>query len=215
MVGKTANKRDLARWLARLKKIKTWQLIVILLLVSLLAGIFLRMNNLNMVERRQAVLAADKRGDEQAIKQSLLELQHYVSSHMNTELGGGVDLVHSYRRDRAAAIKQATQANTPAGEAYSQAVAVCKQQFTGGTASFRNDYVQCVVNKTSNIGSKAVEADLPNASMYNYDFATPAWSFDLAGIFVALAALLTLVIVARAASLLLLNLLLKHLFRSI
>ncbi|HET8690101.1 MAG TPA: hypothetical protein VFL81_01575 [Candidatus Saccharimonadales bacterium] len=214
MVGKIHNKRHWAIDLARLRKLKTWQLVVILLLLSLVAATFLRMNNLNMVERRDAVVAADKKGDKSAIKSSLSELQSYVSHHMNTDLGQGIYLTSSYDRDRAAAIAKA-QSSKDAGAAYRQADQECKQRFTGGVSSFRNDYVQCVVNKTASLKSASDTLKLPKSELYRYDFASPLWSPDLAGLFAALAALTLLIIVVRSLSMLVLSLLLRRHFRTL
>lgn len=214
MVGRTHNKRQWASQLARLKRVKTWQLIVILLLLSLIAATFLRMNNLNMVERRDAVVAADKKGDTAAIKTSLTKLQAYVSHHMNTDLGQGVYLTYSYDRDRAAALAKA-QSSKDEGAAYRQADQFCRQRFTGGVSSFRNDYVQCVINRTANLKTGQAPLKLPKSELYRYDFASPLWSPDLAGLFVALCALVVVIIILRTLSLLVLSLLLKRHFRSV
>ncbi|HET7630243.1 MAG TPA: hypothetical protein VFK03_02615 [Candidatus Saccharimonadales bacterium] len=214
MVGKLYNNRRWSVDLARLKRVKTWQLVVILLLVSLLAVIFLRMNNLGMIDRRDAVVAADKKGDQAAIKSSLVDLRDYVSHHMNTDLGPGVYLTQSYDRDRAAAIA-AAQASKDGGQAYRQADQECKQRFTGGVSSFRNDYVQCVINKTAGLKTGQSKLKLPQSELYRYDFASPIWSLDLAGLFVALAALLVAIIVIRGLFMLVLNLLLRRHFRAV
>ncbi|HET6622657.1 MAG TPA: hypothetical protein VFG56_01855 [Candidatus Saccharimonadales bacterium] len=215
MVGKTHDKRHWAIELAKLRKIKTWQLLVILLLVSLLAATCLRLNNLGMVTRRDAVMAADKAGDQQAIKSALVDLQSYVSHHMNTDLGQGVYLTESYERDRAAAIDKAQSAKDAAGQAYRQADQECKQRFTGGVGSFRNDYVQCVINKTAGLEAANDKLKLPQSELYRYDFASPRWSLDLAGLLVAIVALIILIIIVRTISVLILNLLLRRHFTAV
>lgn len=211
-----ANKRDYKRALARLQRVKTWQLVILLLLVTLIAASFLRLNNLGMIERREAVMAADEKGDEAKIKSALLELQDYVSSHMNTDLGNGVYLVKSYERDRAAALKAAQTGDNPRAEVYQEAAIDCRSRFVGGVESFRNDYVQCVIARVSALESQSLPSlNLPPANLYRYDFASPLISFDLAGLTVLLGLIILLAIIVRGLAALLLRLLLKRHFSSV
>lgn len=212
------NKRSIRHWLQRLNGIKTWQLIVVLLFVTLAAATLLRMNNLAMVERRTAVIKADEKGDKAAIRESLTELQRYISSHMNTSLNGGVYLSHSYERDRAAALEAAGDASNPNSSVYQQASVECRSRFQGGTASFRNDYVQCVIEKVGSLSSAqdpTAGIVLPRVSNYRYDFAPPIWAPDFAGLVVALAVLIIVVILVRLVSLAILHLLLRRRYKSI
>lgn len=212
------NKRSIRHWLQRLKRVRTWQLIIVLLLVALAATTLLRMNNLGMVERRNAVLHADEKGDKEVIRSSLVELQRYISGHMNTDLGGGLYLSRSYERDRAAVLEAAGNVSNPNSAIYQQASVECRSRFQGGTASFRNDYVQCVIEKVGSLSSAqdpTAGIELPRAGNYRYDFASPVWTPDLAGLVVALAALIIAVIVARLASVVILHLLLRRRYNSV
>lgn len=214
----THSKRSIRHWLKTLQTVKTWQLVVILLLISLLGATFLRMNNLGMVERRNAVLAADEKGDKAAIRDSLIKLQRYVAAHMNTNLNGGLYLSKSYERDRAAALEAAQGASNPNSAVYQQASVECRSRFQGGVASFRNDYVQCVIEKVAALSSAAdptAGLTLPRADSYRYDFASPTWSFDLAGLTVALGVFIILVIITRLVTMAILHLLLKRHYRSV
>ena len=212
------NKQSIRHWLQRLKRVKTWQLIVVLLLVALVATTLLRMNNLGMVERRNAVLQADEKGDKETIRSSLVELQRYISGHMNTDLNGGLYLSHSYERDRAVALEAAGNVSNPNSAIYQQASVECRSRFQGGVASFRNDYVQCVIEKVGSLSSAqdpTAGIKLPLAGNYRYDFAAPTWAPDLAGLAVALAALIIGVILARLVSLVILHLLLRRRYNSV
>ena len=82
-----------------LQRVKTWQLIIVLIIVGFVAATFLRLNSIGMVQRRDAVITADKEGNNDAIINRLYDLQQFVSAHMNTDLGRGVYLEHSYNRD--------------------------------------------------------------------------------------------------------------------
>ena len=202
--------------LRALRRAKTWQLIVILIPLLFVSATFLRLNNLGMVERRDAVKAADKKGDTEAIKTKLTDLQHYVSTHMNASLDKGIVLEDSYKRDRAAAIEaatNATNASNPSSSVYQQASVECRERFQGGVASFRNDYVQCVVARVQSLGQgQAASADLklPVVGNYRYNFSSPLFSFDFAGISILICGLLVGVIVFRLLAIFLLQTVLKY-----
>lgn len=211
------DKRNLRRWLKRLQLLKTWQLVVLLLLASLVAATFLRLNNLGMVERREAVLAADQKGDDKAVKAALVDLQHYVSSHMNTDLGKGVYLVKSYERDRAAALESATGSTNPNSAVYQQASVECRSRFVGGVESFRNDYVQCVIERVKSLGGgeDTSQLNLPRADLYRFDFRSPLISFDPAGLAVLVCLFILSVIVLRWLAFVVLRTLLRFRYRSV
>lgn len=201
--------------LRALRRAKTWQLIIILIPLLFVAATFLRLNNLGMVERRDAVMEADKKGDKNDMEKKILDLQHYVSSHMNTNLDKGIYLEESYKRDRAAAIEaatSATNASNPNSAVYQQASIECRERFQGGVASFRNDYVQCVVERVRSLGqgqAASTELKLPTVDSYRHNFSSPLFSFDLAGISAFLCLLLIVVIVFRLLAILFLQTVLK------
>ena len=64
--------RRVLKWL---KKAKTWQLILVLIIIGFITATFLRFNNIGMIEKTEAVLAADKELDDAQTKKALLELQ--------------------------------------------------------------------------------------------------------------------------------------------
>lgn len=212
------DKNKYQRWLRRIQRLKTWQLVVLLLLGLLVSATFLRLNNLGMVERRSAVVTADEQGDEAPLRSSVVELQRYVSRHMNTSLGTGFFLTKSYERDRDEALQAANQSTNPNSSVYQQASVECRSRFQGGRESFRNDYVQCVVER---VGALSPQSDvetglnLPKADAYKINFSSPAWTPDLAGFSVAFCALVTAVVFGRLLLVLLLRLLLRRHYRSI
>ena len=186
--------RNLLRWL---KKAKTWQLMLLLILVGFIAATFLRLNNIGMIERRQAVLLADKKTDEQDTKQKLTELQNYVSSHMNSDMGKGIILQNTYQRDYDVAVQAAADAHNTSSDLYQKASIDCRARFQGGTASFRNDYVTCVANAVSQLPANQQSANLPHLENYHYNFASPLISPDFAGFSVLIAFMLALFILLR------------------
>lgn len=216
--GKPNDKARYRRTLRRLQLLKTWQLLILLLLGVIVSATLLRLNNLGMVERRSAVVAADEAGDPTRLKESIVELQRYVSTHMNTSLGEGFFLAKTYERDRAAALASAGDATNPNSSVYQQASVECRSRFQGGRESFRNDYVQCVVERVGALSPQADASEalnLPRADAYRVNFSPPAWSLDGAGLSVAFCVLITGVIIGRFLLVVLLRLMLRHHYRSI
>ena len=212
-----AYREKLRRRLKRLRAIKTWQLLVLLLLGTLVTAIFLRINSLNMSELRRAVVVADEKGDPVALKTALGDLQKYVLSHMNTSLGKeGFFLTKSYERDRDSALSQAASASNPNSAEYQKASIECQEKWQGGRDSFRNDYVRCVIDRVSALSGQSSRTPLlPVADSYRVNYASPAWSFDLAGLGVAFCIFVVVVIVARFIGMTVLRLLIKKRFISI
>jgi len=217
-VAITVAKQSFKTFLHKLPHLKTWQLVVIVLLISLVSATFLRLNNLEMIERRTAVLSADQKGDKEEIRASLVNLQNYMSHHMNTQLNGGLYLSESYNRDRDAALEVANSTSNPNSAVYQQASIECRARWQGGVASFRNDYVQCVIDKVSALSASTdptASLRLPSVSSYRYDFASPLISFDLAGISVLITVILLLIILGRIISNIVLSLVLRRHYQSV
>lgn len=203
--------------LRTIQRLKTWQLLVLLLLGLIVSATFLRLNNLGMVERRNAVIQADSETDSEKLRDAIVELQHYVTHHMNTNMENGFFLSDTYARDRDAALDSAGSDTNPNSDVYQQASVECRAKWQGGRESFRNDYVQCVIDRVAALSpqsSAEQTLQLPKADAYRINFSSPLWSLDLAGLSVAFCVLLVLVIVTRMLSVLVLRLLLSRHYRS-
>lgn len=208
------DKRQVKRSIKDLQRIKTWQLVILLILASFIAATFLRLNNIGMVERRNAVLTADEAGDETATIQRLYDLQRYVSSHMNTDLGRGVYLEASY--NRALQDWQAAQYGdrNPNGNIYLKAQQVCAPRFSSYSAA----YLQCTTSELAKYPSAEELANgsgRPRQETYIYSAVSPVWSPDFAGWTVVLCLVIALVIVVRLMSLAILKLLLHRHYQSV
>lgn len=216
--GTLTDKARYRRILHSVQRLKTWQLIVLLLLGIVLSATLLRLNNLGMVERRSQVIAADEKADAVALQSSIVELQRYITHHMNTSLDNGFFLTKTYERDRDAALASANQSTNPNSAVYQQASIDCRSRFQGGRESFRNDYVQCVIQRVSSLSEQSnVDSTLklPKADAYKVSFSAPLWTPDFAGVSVAFCVIVALVILGRLLLLLLLRLLLRQHYRSI
>lgn len=209
-----ADKRKIQRSIRQLQRIKTWQLVILLVLSCLIAATFLRLNNIGMVERRNAVRVADEAGNSDITINRLYDLQRYVSAHMNTDLGKGVTLEASYKRDFQKAQDVAANDGNPNGNIYKKAQEVCAPQFDRWSYA----YIQCT---TGELAKYPAASDLrtdvkePVIDIYQHDFYSPIWSPDFAGWSVLLSAFLAVMIIIRIVSLLILRILLRHRYKSI
>ncbi len=213
------NRRAIARFYGWIRHIRTWQLCVILVLAVVVTASLLRMNSIRMDDLRNAVYRADASGDPAKIKQSLVDLQNYVSHHMNTSLGKGVYLEKTYNRDRDAALNAATSSTNPKAAEYQQASFECRARFTNtGHTLYSSEYVACVVERLKALGASS-DAEpvltLPLPDNYHYNFASPYISFDFAGFGVIFCGVITSVIGLRLIVAAALRYVLRHRFKSI
>lgn len=175
---------------------------------------FLRLNNIGMVERRAAVIAADEQGDEEVIIQRLYDLQQYVSSHMNTDLGRGVFLEATYNRDAQKALDVASDDRNPNGNIYKKAQEVCAPKFNRYSAA----YLRCTTDELAKYpaGPELIgDVTPPNQDSYIYSYVSPRWSPDFAGWSVLVCLVIMLIIIGRMVSLGILKLMLRRHYRAI
>lgn len=211
-----ANKRQVRRSIKQLQRVKTWQLFVLLLLVGFVAATFLRLNNIGMVQRRTAVIDADKAGDPAAIKNRLFDLQRYVSQHMNTDMGT-IYLENQYKRDVETANKNASSENNPNGNIYKKANDVCAPKYSHlgfYSLAYQNCYLEELA-KYPAATELTSSLKLPKADTYRHSFAAPLWSADFAGFSVLACLFIILLILARLLGLMILKLILKSRYKSV
>lgn len=216
-----AETRELRWQIKRIEKVQTWQLIVALVMVGFVAATFLRLNNVGMVERRNAVMAADKSGDREQLERRLYDLQRYVSQHMNTSTDQ-IALENTYKLDNEAYRKKLTSQSSdsnPHGNVYKKAADVCDP--IGRTQGWRwpdPRYTNCIDRELSKYPAATVMQDefkpLP-PEPYHHSFAAPSWSPDFAGWSLLVCGLILSVIAIRLIILGVLRLLLKRQYRRI
>lgn len=192
--------------------LKTWQLIILLILVLFISATALRLNNVGMDQRREGVYSADEAGDEDIIHQRLLSLREYSSSHMNANTGAFV-LKNQYDRDSQRALADAQnkseESESPNGNIYKKAAEVCDPQFSG----YSQAYMQCFMNELNKYPESGAVSDsvvLPTAELYQYDFASPIWTPDIAGWTVLLAIIISVVIITKITLTVVLSMFLKR-----
>ena len=203
-----ADKRQVHRNIRQLQAVKTWQLVVLLVLFGFVAATFLRLNNIGMSQRRDAVYSADKAGDPAVIQERLYDLQRYAAEHMNADTGS-IYLENQYKRDSERIIDAASGNNgNPNGNIYKKAQEVCAPKFS----SYSQAYLQCTVNYLAQYApadNPTSVVALPKADTYRHSFASPLWSPDFAGFSVLICLLIVIMIIGRLIGLFVLRLILK------
>ena len=197
-------------------KIKTWQLILIMLPLLLIDATLLRLDHIKMTELRDAVLQADESEDDEKTMGALNELKNFVFSNIviniveengNQKIMFGTGpfyLEHQYIRAANAALKAAEermQSDTnPNGNIYATAASVCQPQAIANGWSWNNaNYINCMmaeINKypSANEIQDQIKASLPSTELYRKNYASPVWAPTLSG-FAILITLLIIVVI--------------------
>lgn len=204
----------------RLEQVKTWQLIVLFVMGSFISATFLRLNNIGMIERRDAVVAADTSGEDDALAQRLYDLQRFVAAHMNTD-PGKIALTNTYQRDNQK-LKEENERisdSNPNGNVYRQAAQVCDPIARAQGWRWPDPrYTECVSNELAKYPSAGQLKDayrpIP-AEPYYHTFRAPVWSADFAGWSLLVTGVIGLLIISRLLALLVLRILLGRLYRQV
>lgn len=172
------NKRKLHHAWVKLRPIHHWYLGMACLAFALIGVFALRNNNLEMIRLRNEVIAADEKGD--GVEEALYRLRKHVYSHMNTSLSDDsgiyppVQLTKTYERLLDSERQRVSSFNK---KVLDDAVALCEQKFPAG--ELRNGRVQCVQDYVS---SNTISENQIPKELYQFDFVSPKWSPDLAGL---------------------------------
>jgi hypothetical protein len=154
--------------LRELSKIPARPLLYLFVAVSLVCVVALRQNNQQMVKLRDAVYVADKNNGD-------------VYGHMNTDLSSGnnnikppIQLQYTYQRLYNAQLNQVQSANQ---QIYTDAQFYCHSSAPANSVQAQ---LTCIQNYAVKHGVSNANINIP-AGLYEFDFASPAWSPDLAG----------------------------------
>lgn len=207
------DKSELRNDVKRLKRVKTWQLIAVLILLVFVSATLLRLNNIGMLQRREAVLNADMAGDRDATINALIQLQQYSAAHMNADTRVFY-LEGAYKAAVKSAYQSAATYSDPNGNVNVQVDAICKPRFT----QYSQQYTMCFAEELKKFPAAPNPAEtvkFPNTDLFRYDYVSPRFSFDFAGLSVLLCGALVLIIVARFVALIVLNLMVRHRYKSV
>jgi hypothetical protein len=180
-------------WIA-FRKPSLYVLISATIFFSILAVYSLRANNLRMLELKQAVYVADEQNGD--IEGALQELRSFVNSHMNTQLRSPdateppIQLLNQFNRYIEA--EQAKIANQDGNQVYKDAQARCETGAIPLTAR-----AQCIQEYIVANGGNVSQLTIPPKELYTFDFVSPRWSPDIAGISLLLAIVSGILLLSR------------------
>lgn len=191
------NKRSLHHLWTLIRPIRTWYLLAVCLVFGVVCVMALRNNYATMVDLRAGVYAADKNNSD--VVGALNKLRSFVNGHMNTSLTSDttvyppVQLTYTYQRLQKAEQERVNAANT---QLYTDAQHHCEQLYPGSFSG--GPRVPCIEQYVKQHGNAAARP-IPDA-LYKFNFATPRWSPDLAGVTMAFAVFFLLLAVVRFAT---------------
>lgn len=201
-------------------KIKTWQLLLILVPLVFVDATLLRMNHVRMTELRDAVLAADEAENDEEIQKTLEELKNYVFSNMVINVvddngeqritfgTGPFVLEHQYRRAATAALEEAERTmasdGNPNGNIYAMASEACRGTAIANGWSWDNqNYINCMMGEIEKYPASEnlqdqMRAVLPSTGLYRHNYASPVWAPTITGFMVLITLVLIVVVLFRA-----------------
>lgn len=203
----------------RFPKIKTWQLLLILVPLLFIDATLLRFDHIRMTELRDAVLKADEEENDELVLEKLNELKGFVFSNVVVNVvddngnkkvifgTGPFYLEHQYIRAANKALKEAEGTiavdGNPYGNIYLMASEVCQPQAiqNGWTWNDAN-FINCMVSEiqkypaSEELQDKMI-ASLPSTELYRKNYASPVMAFSLSGVFLFITLIIIVVIFIR------------------
>lgn len=212
-------KKDIKLALRKLARVKTWQLLIIFVLLLFIEATFLRFDHIEMTNLKADVATADESGDDAAINEALNKLQNFARTHTIVNVierngesfvtfgTGPVYLEQQYNRKAsealAAAEAKAGTDENPNGNVFAKAMDVCKPiAIANGWAWNSPGYIECMtgeINKypTSEKIEDTYAATLPSTALFRYDFASPIWTPTPSGFIAIICLILGAILIIR------------------
>lgn len=191
------DKRKLHHQYKRIRGVKSWYFLAASLIFLAIGVQGLRQNNIEAIRLREEVVKADANNKD--VEKPLRDLRQHIYSHMNSDLSSGsttikqpIQLKNRYERLVAAEAKR-TKANN--ADVQKEAQRVCASRFPAG--GFNTARVACVADYLSENAAK--EKSIP-PELYKFDFVSPAWTADKAGLSLLAAGLLFIIFIIRAVT---------------
>ena len=200
-------------------KIKTWVLILILVVLLPIDATLLRIDHVKMTELRDAVLSADVEEDDEKLAKALTELKEFVFSNIviNIVEENGVQRVtfgtgpfyleHQYLRAAKKALEEAEKTiatdTNPNGNVYGMAGEICQPQaIENGWSWDSPEYINCMLTEiqkypAANELQDKIVASLPSTELYRRNYASPLWAPSFTGFMLLLTLIVIVVIFIR------------------
>lgn len=173
------DKRKLHHQYRIIKKVRAQYLLYLAVFFLVLGVLGMRQNNLHMIDLREQVYLADENGTD--VEEPLRQLREYVYQHMNTDLASGnvsikppIQLNHQYEKLVIAEQKKADKINK---QVKADGENECAKEFPA--AGLNPDRINCVAKYTRD---HAVKPKQIPSELYKFDFVSPVWSADFAGL---------------------------------
>ncbi len=171
--------------------VTVWGFLVLAVISGTFTLVAYRQNSSEAKKRYETLLAVDAAGGD--VEKALRDLRGYIYAHMNTTIGSPtgvrppIQLKGTYDRLVAAEKSRVASAKEANANLYNTAQHECEKLYpTGNSAPFR---VPCFTEYVLTHKQTTDEKTIPDA-MYKYDFVSPAWSPDAAGIGIVVTILL-------------------------
>jgi len=187
------DKRHLHHLWTRIRLFSYWHFLAACIVCALIAVLALRQNNITALRLRDNVVKTDQENGD--VEAALRKLRQYVYGHMNTNLATGngiyppIQLKYRYERLVAAEKQRVSDENA---KIYNNAQNYCEAQFPKGLSG--SGRIPCIQQYIDSHGVK--EQTIPD-SLYKFDFVSPPWSPDLAGLSIVAAVVFGVLTIAR------------------
>lgn len=200
-------------------KIKTWQLLLILIPLLFVDATLLRLDHVRMAELRNKVLAADEAENDDELNDAINQLKDFVFSHIVVNVvddngeqkvtfgTGPFYLEHRYIRAANAALKEAeanlSDDSNPNGNVYAMASAVCQPQAIANGWSWDDaNFINCMVSEINKYPAAdelqdKIVASLPSTELYRREYNSPIWTPSLSGFMILITLIIIVVILWR------------------
>lgn len=203
----------------KIHRMKTWQLLLVLVPLLFLDATLLRLDHIRMTELRDAVLAADGAEDDQKVTEALNKLKEYVFANIVVNVvddngnqrvifgTGPFYLEHQYIRAANKALEEAeanlTSDANPNGNIYALASEACRGQAIANGWTWDNpNYINCMVSEIQKYPAAdelqdRIKASLPSTELYRKNYASPIWAPTLTGVMLLITLVVIVVIFIR------------------
>lgn len=204
----------------KIRKLKTWWLILLLIPLFFIDATLLRFDHIRMTELRDAVLEADAAENEEAVYAGLTDLQNFVFNNIVINVvddngeqkvtfgTGPFYLEHMYLRAANAALEEAeariASDSNPNGNVYQMASDTCRPQAIANGWSWNDArYINCMMSEINKYPSAdeiqdSIVAQLPSTELYRKNYASPVWAPTFTGFMILLTVVILVVILLRA-----------------
>ena len=155
-------------------------------------------NSREAIKRYETLLTVDQAGGD--VEGALYSLRTYMYAHMNTQIGSAtgikppIQLKGTYDRLVAAERARVESAKASNASLYTRAAQECERLIPSGLSGRYR--IECVTEFVTKNALSEKENPIPEA-LYKFDFVSPVWSADTAGIGMVCTAIFSLIFAVR------------------